>query len=435
MTAMRVLLLLTCLLLPVLVCAQNEGELLKNPGFDLDENKDGIPDGWSTNDKTTRRQEVQAFSGNYELVSLPGTYVLATQDVTLKPGQQYNLTMRIRGEGGAMGGALVLHGPTAPTREFSIVWNLEVGDKYENYVASFKAPDAACCLYIYNVARQGTIYYDSVSLREGSPDQLIVQQLSLPKIDRPIEEPPVTEHIPYGRNLAGGPLKTFIALRSFRHMREVVELAQRLDLDYDVLNAGTDGDEAVSETGRRMMQRLGDGFYEVYLVSSKLSPAATQDHQGTRRAGRGAGGAGGIWASGQVHGHQATGRRAAGPSGVAQRAAGPHAAGDHDLDAGGAARQGPRRADELPLRCLPRLGSAADRPELRGLARAAVRLLGGLAVVARQGDGVGGAGRVAGEAGQRTGRLSLASGSCASTGRTCACRRGPSPRTPRAICR
>ena len=272
---MRVLMIALCLLVPVLALAQDDpGELLKNPGFDLDENKDGMPDGWSASDKIIRRQEIQAFGGNYEIASLPGGYVLATQDVPLQAGRQYNLTMRLRSEGGALGGALVLHGPTKPEREFSIVWNIEGSDKYENYIATFKAPAGVCRLYIYNVARKGTIYYDRVSLREGSPDQLVVQQLSLPKIDRPIEEPPVTEHIPYGRNLSGGPLKTFIALRSFRHMREVTELAQRLDMDCDVLNAGYEGDETVSETGRRMAQRLEGGYYEVYLVSSKLFPAA-----------------------------------------------------------------------------------------------------------------------------------------------------------------
>ncbi|MBU0607258.1 MAG: hypothetical protein KKI08_05195, partial [Armatimonadetes bacterium] len=285
---MRYLMVAICLLAPVLALAQDDaGELLKNPGFDVDENKDGLPDGWSCSDKVIRRQEIQAFGGNYEIVSLPGSYVLATQDVALKPGQQYNLTMRMRGEGGALGGALILHGATKPTREFSIVWNLEPGGTYENYVATFKAPDPACRLYIYNVARKGTIYYDRVSLREGSPDQLIVQQLSIAKIDRPIGEPPVTEHIPYGRNLAGGPLKTFIALRSFRHMREVTELGQRVDLDCDVLNAGYDGDETVSETGRRMMQRLDDSFYEVYLVGSRLGPAALKTIQARVQKGAG----------------------------------------------------------------------------------------------------------------------------------------------------
>lgn len=271
---MRALLLLACLILPLAVSAQEAGELLSNPGFDLDANKDGLPDDWACSAQQVRRQEIQAFSGNYELVSKPGAYVLATQDVALRKGERYNLTLHARGEGGALAGALVLHGPTRPSREFSIVWNVEVSEKYEDYVATFIAPDPACRLYLYNVSRQGTIYYDRVSLRQGAPDQLIVQQLSLPQIDRPSEPPPVTPHVPYGANLAGGPLKAFISLRSFRHLREVTELTQRLDLDYDVLNAGYEGDETVSETGRRMMQRLGDNYYEVFLVSSKLGPAA-----------------------------------------------------------------------------------------------------------------------------------------------------------------
>lgn len=270
------LLLILCLLLPVCALAQDEGELLKNPGFDIDADGDNVADHWSSSANAIRRQEVQAFSGNYELVSLPGAYVLATQDTPLKKGQQYNLRLRLRCEGGAMGGALLLHGPERPTREFSIVWNIEGSDKYEDFIATFTAPDPVCRLYIYNVARKGTIYYDSLSLREGSPDQLIVQQFSIPKIDRPLDEPPVTPHIPYARPLSGGPLKTFVALRSFRSMREVTELGQRIEMDADVLNCGYEGDEVVSETARRMMQRLDEDFYEVYLVSSKTSAPAVK---------------------------------------------------------------------------------------------------------------------------------------------------------------
>lgn len=269
------------------VVAQETGELLQNPGFDIDENKDNLPDGWTTSSQQIRRQEVQAFSGNYEIVSLPGVYVLATQDITLKPGQLYHLRMRIRGEGGAVGGALIVQGLSRPEREYPIVWNVEVGESYEDYIAAFTAPNPACRLYIYNVSRQGTIYYDYVSLQEGSPDELIVQQLSLPKIDRPLESPPETEHISYGHPLAHGPLKTFIALRSFRHLREAIELAQRLDLDYDVLHMGYEGNEATSETGRRVMKRLAENDYEVYLVAARLSAAAIRTIQ--KRVERGAG--------------------------------------------------------------------------------------------------------------------------------------------------
>ncbi|MEN6545050.1 MAG: beta-galactosidase [Armatimonadia bacterium] len=252
-----------------------DGELLRTPGCDLDADGNGMPDDWSTSDKQIKWQEKVYLSKDYEIVSVPKAYVLATQDLTLKPGQQYNLRITARGTGGANLGALIMHGPQRPQREMSLLWNVEPAEKYEDYVVTFTAPNPACRLFLYNVSKTGTVFYDKVSLREGSPDQLIIQQLSLRKIDQALNEPPATRHLPYARPLAGGPLKAFITLRSIRNYREALELGQRLELDMDVLDTGYNGDQAVSFTGRQAMKRLEDSYYEVYVVASKLTkPAA-----------------------------------------------------------------------------------------------------------------------------------------------------------------
>lgn len=252
-----------------------DGELLRNPGFDVDADGNGMPDDWSASDKSIKWQEKVYLSKDYEIVSVPRAYVLATQDLTLKPGQQYNLRITARGTGGANLGALLLHGPQRPQREMSLLWNVEPTDKYEDYIVTFKAPNPACQLFLYNVSRTGTMFYDKVSLREGSPDQFIIQQLSLRKIDQALNEPPATPHLPYAQPLAGGPLKAFIALRSIRTYRDALELGQRVELDMDVIDTGYYGDQAVSFTGRQAMKRLDSDYYEVYIVASKLTkPAA-----------------------------------------------------------------------------------------------------------------------------------------------------------------
>ena len=246
-------------------------ELLKNPGFDQQQNGKDLPDSWSASpDKILWRERVY-LSKDYEIVSRPGAYGLATQGVSLKPGQRYTITLSLKGEGGAMGGVLIVHGKDKPTREMPILWNIGPSGEYETYVGTFIAPNPVARLIIYNVARKGTIAYDRVSLREGEPDQPIIGQLSMREIDRPIGEPPIGRHIDWASPLAGGAVKSCFTLRSYLMLHDVIDLAHRVDLDYDVIHTDITGDECVSDTARRASRRLAAGEYEVYVVSSKIS--------------------------------------------------------------------------------------------------------------------------------------------------------------------
>ncbi len=248
-----------------------DGELLQNPGFDEAEPGKDLPRVWWCLPTHVRWREKVFMGKDYEMVSVPGAYVLTTQEVRLRPKQRYTLTLRLKGEGEALGGALIVHGPDKPTKEMPLIWNIRPTPEYEYYMVTFVAPDPVARLYIYNVARKGTIYYDSVSLREGDPDRVFIGQFDLKPIDRPLSGPGETRHIDWASPLAGGPVKTFLTIRSYRCLRQVVELAQGIDLDYDVVHTGYIGDECVSDSGRRAMKRLESGFYEVYLVASRVS--------------------------------------------------------------------------------------------------------------------------------------------------------------------
>jgi len=269
-------------------CALAGDEILENPGFNDDADDDGLPDHWSTtHDRVLWRERV--FMGkDYEIVSKSPAYVLATQDVALDKGQQYTLTLRCKGEDGGLVGALIVHGETKPVREMPIIWRVEPITEYEEIVRSFVAPNPVARLYLYNVAKtEGTVYYDHVSLREGPPDRAIITQLSLSRIDRPLTPPPEHRHIDWASPLAGGPVKTFATIRNFRCTRQFIELAERLDLDYDLVHTGYTGDEAVSVTGRRAMRRMNDGFYDVYLVPSRMSDVMVESIKERVEAGAG----------------------------------------------------------------------------------------------------------------------------------------------------
>ena len=96
-------------------------ELLKNPGFDQELDGQGLPRDWSvTRDRVLWREAVY-LSKNYELVSRPDAYVLATQSIRLKPGQRYTIRLTLKGEGGALGGALIVHGEQKPSREMPLL--------------------------------------------------------------------------------------------------------------------------------------------------------------------------------------------------------------------------------------------------------------------------------------------------------------------------
>jgi len=264
--------ILATLLLATCTFAFAGEEILKNPSFNEDADGNGLPDHWSTTQDRILWREKVFMGKDYEVVSKSPAYVLATQDIALKKGQQYTITLRCKGEDGGLVGALIVHGETRPVQEMPIIWNVEPATEYEEIVRSFVAPNPVARLYIYNVAKaKGTVYYDHVSLREGPPDRAIITQLTFNEIDRPLTPPVEYRHIDWASPLAGGPVKMFASIRNFRCMRQFIELSQRLDLDYDLVHTGYYGGEAASVTGRRAMRRMKHGFYEVYIVPSRMS--------------------------------------------------------------------------------------------------------------------------------------------------------------------
>lgn len=263
-------------------------ELLNNPGFNEDADENGLPDHWSTSDKQVRWREKVFMGKDYEIISQPGTYVLATQNIGLEKGKRYTLTVTCKADEGGLAGALIVHGETKPTREMPLLWNVHPTEDYEDYVRVFTAPNPVATLYIYNIAKtKGTVYYDRVSLREGEPDYPLITQLSFKPIDQPLTDPPETPHIDWASPLPGGPVKAFLTIRNFRCMRQLIELTQRIDLDYDVVHTGYSGDECASETGRRAMKRLQAGYYEVYVIPSRLMKVMSETIKERVEAGAG----------------------------------------------------------------------------------------------------------------------------------------------------
>ena len=283
-------LLRLCLSLALAPCAtaqQTDREVLVNGGFDLDADENGIPDGWNVSlDRVLYREQV-AFGRDFEIVSKPGQYVLATQPVKLTPGEVYTIILEARGSGGGTAGALIVHGQDRPQREMALIWRQRVTEEYATYARSFTAPNPVASLYLYNVAKVGEVAYRKVSLLRGTPDFPLVREVYFGDQMEPDEPPLETPHTPWAKPLAGGPLKTLFSVYSFRSIREHLELADRLDLDYDLLYTGNEPGEASSPTGRRAQQRLIEHQYDVMVLANRIPEAFQKQVQGELERGVG----------------------------------------------------------------------------------------------------------------------------------------------------
>jgi len=91
----------------------------------------------------------------------------------------------------------------------------------------------------------------------------------------------------WGTPLAGGPLRALFSIYVYRTVREVVELAQRMELDYDVIEGGYRGDSLSSPDGRRIMRRMDEGAYEVYVIASRLDARLEEEIRAKVEAGAG----------------------------------------------------------------------------------------------------------------------------------------------------
>lgn len=268
--SVAVLLLIPMMAAPA-VAYPIEGQLLTNPGFDLDEDGDGIPDGWSTSGERATLQEIVFMGGNNALVSVGDTYVLATQDVTLEPDETYTISFSARGSGGGTAGVLLLHGEDRPVREMPLIWRSPVDEEYTEVGRTFKAPNAVARLYIYNTARKGEVAFDWVSLTKGEATRSYVNTVTFGERDMPDTDPVVREGMmPWGNPLSGGPLRAMISIYVFNTMRDTVELGQRLEMDADVMQGGYVGDLLYSLNGGRIMRTMDEDGYEVYVIASRL---------------------------------------------------------------------------------------------------------------------------------------------------------------------
>ncbi len=264
-----------------------EDQILTNPGFELDADEDGVPDGWNTGPDRAVRRETVFMGGGYELASVRDSYVLATQEIRLEPGETYTIAFSAKGSGGGQAGALIVHGEETPTSEMPLIWGVPLDEEFSEFGRTFQAPNPVARLYIYNTAREGEVVYDWVSLTKGEADRAYIGSFDFGERDTPIEEPVVRQHRTWATPLPGGPIRSLVTLYNYRTVREVVELSHRLAMDYNIVTGDYDGTSLTSPDGREVQRTMEEGGYEVYVVSSRLDDRFEEEIRANVEAGAG----------------------------------------------------------------------------------------------------------------------------------------------------
>ena len=143
---------------------------------------------------------------------------------------------------------------------------------FKEYTKTFVAAGGAGLLSIRRPAAQGEIALDRISIQPWRA--FTVTGLGVPAWDMPVTPPVVTDHLTWAKPLSGGPITALFSMHyKYDGARDFVELAQRVDLDYDILMGGKAAEDPV-----RVNRRLGNDEYDVFVVScTRRLPDALRD--------------------------------------------------------------------------------------------------------------------------------------------------------------
>jgi len=200
-----------------------------------------------------------------------GQYVVRAWGRTSNPKAGGHLSVRWQEKDGKWtGGTLICHFPdTSPPNTWQ---ELEV---------FAHAPSNAGLLVVMLTATGQTdkdrCWFDDVSVGKFGPSDVVVSSCSWMHPNLwPVGEPPETPHVKWAKPWAGGKLKALFILGSDHSLREQVEIAQRLDLDYDFTFAHEFEQAFYALNNREIMRRLDERYYDVIVVALNAKAALCQ---------------------------------------------------------------------------------------------------------------------------------------------------------------
>jgi|LSQX01.1.fsa_nt_gb hypothetical protein len=140
-----------------------------------------------------------------------------------------------------------------------------------------QAPENAAFLVIMLTGQgqgpEDACWFDDISVSQLTGEDLYVGPVTswLHPMFLPSEEPPVTEHIPWAHPRAGGPLNVLFLLGNDHNTREADELAQRLEMNYDVAFCHEYDGLLFSLNDKEVRRKFAEREYDAVIVGMKIS--------------------------------------------------------------------------------------------------------------------------------------------------------------------
>lgn len=138
---------------------------------------------------------------------------------------------------------------------------------------SATAPEGAGLLVILLTADGQTdadkCWFDDLSVDKLGPGDIVISPCSwMPSLLHPEGEPPPTPHVKWAKPWARGTTRVLFILGSDHSLREPIELAQRMDIQYDYTFAHDYEQALYTLDHRRVQRRLEEGYYDVAVVAT-----------------------------------------------------------------------------------------------------------------------------------------------------------------------
>jgi len=259
-----------------------------------------VPQGLATNPDFTdlaagkpARWDLRSHSAFGEIVPMSrhyavrndGDYGIASQplDVPVEAGEVFTVFAAIRGGGGATGGiAVVQEMEDGRPDDLYPYWNRELTEDFRLYVGRITVDKGARRLFslrLYRSNRQGWVEYAYVHVLPGVYGLrgiLDIEECTTSQ-QRGLGEPWQTSALAAFKPLPGGPLKTLIFIGEFQ--RDAVELAERLDLDYDLVYCPTyrgsgEVEQVVAADADAILRKLDRHEYDLIVLAGRPSDAS-----------------------------------------------------------------------------------------------------------------------------------------------------------------
>lgn len=199
-------------------------------------------------------------------VEAEATYLVRAWGKTSNPASECTMSVRWQDEGGKWTGGTLKDRLPADVP----------ADTWHEIEVPAPAPKGAGRLVILLTASGQSdadkCWFDDVSVSKLGPRDILVSPCNfMAPLLFPTGEPPETPHVKWAKPWAKGKLRALFLLGSDHSLREHIEIAQRMDLDYDYTFAHNFEQSLYALNSKQIMRRLDEGYYDVAVVAINAS--------------------------------------------------------------------------------------------------------------------------------------------------------------------